>query len=446
MGEQIVEKIIGAWYVIDENGRLFAADIYEGNYYKLIEHNIQKTLPLASKDYDRVVSQYKECLEKNIHINTAYEMNQRACLNFAVPEITADPDAAEKEWYIRTHPQVVHVPEKQKKKKSLFGGKKKNISIKCLECGHINATEQKFCGECGAKLISAEDEFNNQATDSDNPAENNDVELDIENETVEEVEEIATPVKAKEAKSEAVEDKPSDVNKGKKEKKEKKPKVKKEKVETTEVKVNEPKTGGKGRIAIIVICVLGGVFALVAAVILLLSATGSSKEYDYDKYESSTEPVYEEVVETVPTEYVAIKVINTVNANEQIKEEDIEGVRLSAEQYEKYSNISTYVDSDGQVKSQNIILWDNKADVVGKYATRDIPVGSIIYNTSVTTEHVVADKTFVDVEVDGEVNTIEVNTDTLPGNTRIQIIAVVQTDSEDPQQILLSEMTLQDRS
>ena len=34
----------------------------------------------------------------------------------------------------------------------------------------------------------------------------------------------------------------------------------------------------------------------------------------------------------------------------------------------------------------------------------------------------------------------------LPGNTKIQIVAVVSTDGADPVQVLLSEMTLQDRS
>ena len=57
-----------------------------------------------------------------------------------------------------------------------------------------------------------------------------------------------------------------------------------------------------------------------------------------------------------------------------------------------------------------------------------------------------ADKTFVDVEIDGEGNTIEVEGEVLPGNTRIQIVAIVQTDGAEPVQMLLSEMTLQDRS
>ena len=93
-----------------------------------------------------------------------------------------------------------------------------------------------------------------------------------------------------------------------------------------------------------------------------------------------------------------------------------------------------------------MLLWENKESVIGKYATKELTPGSILYDTSITTEHVVADKTYVDVEVDGESKTYETKTDVLPGNTKIQIIAVIQTDGEESSSVLLSELTLQDRS
>ena len=93
-----------------------------------------------------------------------------------------------------------------------------------------------------------------------------------------------------------------------------------------------------------------------------------------------------------------------------------------------------------------MILWEDRSDVIGKYAARELSAGSILYDASVTTEHVVADKTYVDVEVDGEKKTYESKTDVMPGNTKIQIIALIQTDGSEPSQVLLSEMTLQDRS
>lgn len=58
----------------------------------------------------------------------------------------------------------------------------------------------------------------------------------------------------------------------------------------------------------------------------------------------------------------------------------------------------------------------------------------------------IADKTYVEATVNGEDGTYEVDADVLPGNTDIKIVAVITTDGAEPVQILLSEMTLQDRS
>ena len=69
-----------------------------------------------------------------------------------------------------------------------------------------------------------------------------------------------------------------------------------------------------------------------------------------------------------------------------------------------------------------------------------------MYDTLITSQHVIANRTYVDATINGEDQTIEVEDGTLPGNTKIQIVAVVSTDGADPVQILLSEMTLKDRS
>ena len=432
MSERIVEKIIGAAYVA-HNNNFFAADIYEGNYYKILENNnTVKTVPIVTKEYERVLSQYKECVDKEIKITSAYELNQRAHHNFDVPTVTADPDAAEKEWYIRTHPQVVEVPEPEVKKKGLFGKKKKkSIGIKCQACGAVNPDTQKFCGECGEKLPTADEEILASGT--------------VKKEVVESKK--SAPV-VKEIKQETEEDddvvimdeEPSDNEKvvesenldETEKKKEKKPKKKR-------------KTGLIIFIVLLIILLAGGIGAGV-----YLYMTGGFEKVVFD---STQQPVAETAEPAKPAETVqpstsrvVIKLKNNIAMNQQIKEEDVEGTILSEEQFNKYNSVSTYIDKNGQKKVETLLLWENKDDVIGKYATRELAAGSILYDTSITSEHIVADKTFVDVEVDGEGNTIEVESNALPGNTRIQIVAIVQTDGGEPQQVLLSEMTLQDRS
>jgi len=467
MSQQFVEKIIGAWYII-ENGKMFAADIYEGNYYKLMDGNIQKTVPLVQSDYDRVVQQYMECVKKEQRIESAYEKNKKMFLDFTVPEITADPEAAEKEWYIRTHPQVVHTPEPvKKKKKGLFGRKeKKNIGIKCLSCGHVNEEGQKFCGECGKKLPSADEEITNTSVQDkkEEPVQTeavvltengNEEKKNIENkEAVKTAEPKKEEVKAvKEVKAESAKE-DSDAKEEPNRHEELNP-VEENTDSKTEVPAEEAEeeaeeaenSGLKKKrkqvkfwkifLIVLVMMIIGvGSFALA------FYFSGGSNKIIFD---SEKIPVSQDS-EQPEDNYVVIKLKRDVAQNSKITEADIDGALITAEQYEKYSVLSTYVDKDGQTQKENLILWDDRDTVLGKYAARSLQEGTILYDTAVTTEHVVAEKNFVDVEVNGEGDTLQVESDVLPGNTRIQIVAIIQTDGGEPSQVLLSEMMLQDRS
>ena len=455
--KEFVEKIIGGTYVMHD-GEFFAADIYEGNYYKIKKGSSVITMPLANDLYERVLKQYEEHVAKNERFKSAYEMNKQAHLKFEVPVETADPEAAEKEWYIRTHPQVVETVE-EPKKKGIFGGKGKKkkgaVAIKCLKCGAVNDQSQKFCGECGARLASAEEEILDkqeakpvekepepveQKTASEIAAQDVVYEDEVIEEPVKEV-----PKKKTVVKQVVVEERESEITEPKKaDKKKKEKKVSKE--ESSETKPKK-KTGVVILIAVLVTALIA---CLAAAAFLFIVASkkpsgGNINDSALTGQESTVAP---EVQETVPEDnaHVVIKLKNNVSINQQITEADIEGVKLTEEQWSKYNNVSSYIDVSGQVREEVLLLWADKDNVVGKYATRELTAGTVLYDTAITTEHVVADKTFVDVEVDGEGNTYEVESNVLPGNTRIQIVAIVQTDGGEPQKILLSEMMLQDRS
>lgn len=454
MSERIVEIIIGSAYVAS-NGRFFAADIYKGNYYKIMENNTLKTVPLVSRDYERVVAQYEECVKNNQKITSAYELNARAHHNFDIPKITADPEAAEKEWYIRTHPQVVEVPKVEESKKGIFKRReKKNISIKCLKCGAVNTKEQKYCGECGNKLVSAEEEVLEASKDVESLIDDNENKKEIPSKEPEVAEqdfledEVIETEQALEPENKEQEAEP-ETKKGKR--KEKKAKKTKQKEETSDKEDDTPIKAPKKR--------AGRVFLLVLLILILLAGAGAGVYlylfggfegviYNADKQTvvEVVEPEVPTVVEEENTSFVVIKLKNNLALGQKITEADVEGTILSKEQFEKYNKVSTYIDKNGEQKEEILLLWEEKDQVIGKYATRELTSGSILYDTSITSEHVVADKTFVDVEIDGEGNTVEVESNVLPGNTRIQIVAIVQTDGAEPSQVLLSEMILQDRS
>ena len=446
MSERIVEVIIGAAYVA-VNGRFFAADIYKGNYYKLMENNTVKIVPLVSRDYERVVAQYEECVKNDKKITSAYELNARAHHNFEIPAVTADPEAAEKEWYIRTHPQVVETPQVEEPKKGFFGKKtKKNINIKCLECGAINSKAQKYCGECGKRLVSADEEVLQASEEA-----KEDAALPIAEDTKSaNDEEIKETDLMDEIKPEDTDNEMKEPGKKEKVKRKKKEKTEEEKPgteETDELKKAKPKKKG-AKVFFIILLILLLLAGIGAGVYFYLFGGFETIIYNESKQTVAevTEPAVEEVKEEAAASFVVIKLKNATAMGAKITEADIEGTILSKEQFEKYNAVSTYIDKNGEKKDEKLLLWEEKDAVIGKYAARDLSAGSILYDTSITSEHVVADKTFVDVEIDGEGNTIEVEGEVLPGNTRIQIVAIVQTDGAEPVQMLLSEMTLQDRS
>ena len=147
----------------------------------------------------------------------------------------------------------------------------------------------------------------------------------------------------------------------------------------------------------------------------------------------------------VKDEYVVVKLAKDVPMSQAITADDVTGVIVSAEQYNKY-NSQTYIASDGSSKYMDLILYDDVNDVIGKYAAADLKEGDLLYDISVSNQHVVAEKTYVDATINGEDGTYEVDTDSLKGNTDIKIVAVITTDGGEPVQVLLSRMTLQDRS
>ena len=435
-----MEKIIGNSYVV-HNNEFFIADIYEGNYYKLMEGGVIKTVALPKKEYDRVLAQYEERVKKDEMIISAYELNKKAGLLDKVSEITADPEAAEKEWYLRKHPQVVVTEEP--KRKGIFGRKKKKkaVKIKCLECGSINLEGQKFCGECGRALLSKEDELTESKTENSG------------NEAVEQAEKNEKEVKVPDTDIEIIEideeeETCGDAATKNESKNEDKASESSAEEETTKVASDSPKKPKRrvGKVFLIIFIIL--VFLGLAGFAYFYFGNSSDLIFDSTSLTEDQNTQEPEVVETKPqaTSYVVIRTKNHIAQNAQIKEEDLEGTILSPEQYEKYNSLSTFIDKDGKSKKETLLLWENKESVIGKYATKELTPGSILYDTSITTEHVVADKTYVDVEVDGESKTYETKTDVLPGNTKIQIIAVIQTDGEESSSVLLSELTLQDRS
>ena len=121
---------------------------------------------------------------------------------------------------------------------------------------------------------------------------------------------------------------------------------------------------------------------------------------------------------------MAIMFTKDLDVDSVIEKSDLDGCILNEDQYEKYTNISTYIDENGEEVTPELISWDDVDSVIGKRVTSDVKKGALVYDTTITSQHVIAQKTYVDATVNGEDGTYEVENGVLPGNTKIQINAV----------------------
>lgn len=425
MNEKPVEKIIGWVYCMIDDENMAAVDIYEGNYIKLMKGGALTHTAARKQDYDRAAALYEECVKKDEMISTAYEQNQRLGLGIRVPEITADPKAAEREWEIRKSPQIVHYEEPKRNIFCIRRKKEDKKALRCLLCGGINPDGQKFCGFCGAALEGKEEGAQNEGKEEsyERTRIRSQEEPKLKGYPSEIPVQESDPVRAVKASPA-----PRTIPVGD-DRMESEPPVWK----------TEGRGNRKGRSKIMFSLFL----AAFAAIVLLLGVLLSFLKTKEVLYDSNTLPGSPP---TVSEGHVAVKLLKDLPANTVITEEDIEGIILSAEQFNKYSQTGTYIDEKGQAKKETLLMWEDRDTIIGQYASRELPEGSLLYDTSVTPLHVVSDKTYVEVDVDGEGKSYQTDGDASPGNTRIQIVALVQTGFEEPKQVLLSELTLKDRS
>lgn len=479
-------KIIGFAY-ISWHGDYFAADLYEGNMVRYPDGNVDAISPNL---YDKYLAQYQRWVKEDKPIETAYEANikMHKQLDFKIPDATADPKAAEKEMYMRRHPEEFREPEiaEPKKKGWFFGRKKKAVKdiVICSTCGAENDKGKNFCGECGAALlpkeeiktetkaeVSAEPIAKSEAVNetreplAEKPVEPekmpkkapDPVPVPAEEETEEEeilvldeaVEDqieisqsvpkpVVSPAKPKPVEPQAVATpKPEPEKKVVQEKPEKNVEQIEQVAPAVEQQAKKPK---KIRIWMVLLPVL--LLLLVAGTVYVVLIYGKIPG-------NVTVPASSGNQVVTPSEeepYMAIMFTQDLSVDDVIEKEDLNGCILNKEQYEKYSNISTYIDEDGEEVSPELIPWSEVDSVVGKRVTSDVKSGALVYDTTITSQHVIAQKTYVDATVNGEDGTYEVDENLLPGNTKIQIVAVISTDGSDPVQVLLSEMTLKDRS
>lgn len=415
-------KVIG-FVVINWDSKQIACDLYEGNRVILPSGKLGQATP---ETYEKLLALYEQGVQDGAPLRTAYAYNVEHGLN--VPEYTADPEAAEKGEKIRAAEEA---------------------EARVRAEAEAAAAEAKRLQEEEEQRKRAEAEQREKEEQAKKEREELEQELAAREEQKRRLEEEAKAQEAekKRLKEEAAQKKKEEAEAKKREAAEKKEAAKRAAAEERLRKKEEKAKRKEERAAETPEERKKGVILIAGLMILMVAIyVGLTVWPKLQKSQGENQPTVEnEAATDSKNEYIVIALAKDVAMSQMIQETDIKGVIVSAEQYEKY-NSETFINSSGDVQYMALLLWDDKDSVIGQYAATDLKADSLLYDTNVSTQHVVADKTYVEATVNGEDGTYEVEGDVLPGNTDIKIVAVITTDGGEPVQILLSQMKLQDRS
>ena len=147
------------------------------------------------------------------------------------------------------------------------------------------------------------------------------------------------------------------------------------------------------------------------------------------------------------TEQISILQVNQEIPQGTVITEAMLSECLIPQQEYKQLNMTTYIASDGSTKADTLILASDINSVIGKFAAYDIPQGSYISVQDVSNQKVIAEKNYMEVEVDGQTVSVPVDGTTILNDTRVKIVALIDSDTQDGTiAIALGEFVLEDRT
>lgn len=470
--ESVMEKKIIGYINIMRDGKKIALDLYEGNL--IIDTDGTKN-KIDETFYQKYYNQYLELCNTNKPIDTAYVYNLEHGIQ-GIPETSANPKAAELEYAMRLRTneekrkaeqeaarieketkaqRLAEEEEALKKEEERFAQEKKRREEEERKAAEEKRKEEEAVQEAKKRESERLEEIKKQAE----LRQNQEVQKRVENQLQDEEEKQSSADSRKAARLEKKQ-KDREIKEEKKRLKEqqrqeaqaKKLREKEEKKRLKESRRNESLPEEEGNIPskaapsrkerILTVLVI---FLAVAVGYLGYVVYGLQTKNPPQREIENEIPGSSQAADIQSNEYVVLVMLRDVPMSQAITADDIDGVIVTEEQYNKY-NSQTYIASDGSSKYKQLIPYDQLQDVIGQYAASDLKEGELLFDTSLTNQHVVAQKTYVDATINGEDGTYEIESDPISGNTDIKIVAVVTTDGGEPVQILLSQMQLQDRS
>lgn len=131
--------------------------------------------------------------------------------------------------------------------------------------------------------------------------------------------------------------------------------------------------------------------------------------------------------------YEVIQLVHDVPKGEKITEDDFEKVEIPISQYEKISS-STFIDFDGDEKEDSLILYANRNQIEGKYASSDLKEGDYLSSSSYTSVSLDASNNVHMLLDDG--TEVQIRASGLDaGKSTVHLYAVISSSNEEGKKI-----------
>lgn len=122
-----------------------------------------------------------------------------------------------------------------------------------------------------------------------------------------------------------------------------------------------------------------------------------------------------------------VQVTGSVNAGDVLSEDNITKVSITEDEYAEMSGKSV-IKADGTTEDEKPLLWNNREQAVGKYATENLKDGDTLLTSDYSA--VTSDSSFISMDLNGQTVKVPVNV-TTAGNSDIHLYAIITTTDDD---------------
>ena len=122
-----------------------------------------------------------------------------------------------------------------------------------------------------------------------------------------------------------------------------------------------------------------------------------------------------------------VQITGDVNAGDVLSEDNITKVSITEDEYSEMSGKSV-IKADGTTEDEKPLLWNNREQAVGKYATENLKDGDTLLTSDYSA--VTSDSSVISMDLNGQTVKVPVNV-TTAGNSDIRLYAIITTTDND---------------